>query len=214
MLNESNDSRVLDIGSGLEAIWATDVASTFPEVEVYAIDLIPVETRFVPQNLNTEVWDITDGLPYPGEYLNLVHIHCLLWWTPHMYQNTILEALRCLRVGGFLIIEEPDTAKETSRYNGSSLYIQTLSTETRLRLFSVSLRELVESTILEDGGRFDRVEEESFKNHVGPRTDIIQTPLEQENSLELPASRWNSEWVLEKPASRSRPGRPKENEDG
>lgn len=49
--------RVLDLGTGT-GIWAIDVADEFPNAEVIANDLSPIQPQNVPVNVRFEVDDI------------------------------------------------------------------------------------------------------------------------------------------------------------
>lgn len=46
--------RVLDVGTGTR-IWAIDFAAEFPETEVTAVDISPIQPSWVPPNLKFEV---------------------------------------------------------------------------------------------------------------------------------------------------------------
>jgi len=60
--------RVLDLGTGT-GIWAIDVADEFPNADVIANDLSPIQPQKVPENLRFEVDDVE------SEYLQVITLN-------------------------------------------------------------------------------------------------------------------------------------------
>lgn len=64
--------RLVDVGTGSGA-WAIEVGYQYPDVRVCGIDLSPVRSEMVPENVEFVVMDVTHGLQFNEESTDLVH---------------------------------------------------------------------------------------------------------------------------------------------
>ncbi|PWW78216.1 S-adenosyl-L-methionine-dependent methyltransferase, partial [Tuber magnatum] len=96
--------RILDLGTGT-GIWAIDAADTYPQARVIGTDLSPIQPSLVPPNLHFEIDDIEETWEFPRNTFSYIHIRQLSGFIkdwPRLYA----QALRCLRPGGYLEIQD------------------------------------------------------------------------------------------------------------
>ncbi|CAG8499296.1 13505_t:CDS:10 [Ambispora gerdemannii] len=106
-INANNMEKCLEVGYGC-GIWMMEMASAFPECQFYGIDLDPdTPDSTYPNNCNFLKGDFTDGLPYPDETFDLVHVKSLLVFKPmdHILQ-LIKEIYRVTKKGGYFEYKE------------------------------------------------------------------------------------------------------------
>ncbi|KAI0325261.1 hypothetical protein GY45DRAFT_1340222, partial [Cubamyces sp. BRFM 1775] len=64
--------RVVDLGTGTGQ-WVLDMAREFPHVKFYGVDIVPIATRYPPQNVIFEIHDIMEPFRYASGSIDMVH---------------------------------------------------------------------------------------------------------------------------------------------
>jgi len=96
----SNPQHVLDVGTGT-GIWATDIASEFPNAHVIGTDLTPIALETQSDNVSFETDDCCSDWVYPADHFDFIHIRGLFGniadW-PQVYK----QSFKHLRPGGYI----------------------------------------------------------------------------------------------------------------
>ncbi|KAI9275558.1 S-adenosyl-L-methionine-dependent methyltransferase [Phascolomyces articulosus] len=97
----SEGAKVLDLGCGGGA-WVMDFATEYPSAECIGVDMVDVFPKAIrPTNVNFEVANVLEGLPFPDNSFDFVYVRLLLvglksdQWEP-MWR----EVYRILKPGG------------------------------------------------------------------------------------------------------------------
>ncbi|KAH8084777.1 S-adenosyl-L-methionine-dependent methyltransferase [Filobasidium floriforme] len=98
--------KVLDIGCGT-GLWAIEVGRAFPQAEFIGIDLVPIQPNDdeVPENVSFVQDDVTKGLPYPDESIDIVHARLLVAGIRD-FPALVREIARVLKPGGLYMFIE------------------------------------------------------------------------------------------------------------
>ncbi|KAI5797327.1 TAM domain methyltransferase [Peziza echinospora] len=97
--------RVLDLGTGT-GIWAIDVADEYPNADVVANDLSPIQPSNVPLNLRFEVDDVESPWPF-GLARPFDFIHCrTLGGAIVNWEGLYRQAYQHLAIGGWMEVTE------------------------------------------------------------------------------------------------------------
>ncbi|PWN32133.1 S-adenosyl-L-methionine-dependent methyltransferase, partial [Meira miltonrushii] len=106
--------RVLDIGCG-DGQWIVDMTQKWPEAEFIGMDLVPIQTpvklleKDVQKRVSWVVGNALQGLPFPDQCFDLVHIRFLNYGIPKQKWPGLLEEVnRVLSPAGELCILETD----------------------------------------------------------------------------------------------------------
>jgi len=98
------ERKVVDLCAGA-GHWVLEMAKEFPLVEFRGLDLVPIQTRYPPQNVRFEIADVTGVLRFPDASVDVVHARmtCLrAEAVPHF----LLEVARILRPGGLFLFAD------------------------------------------------------------------------------------------------------------
>lgn len=96
----------LDLGCG-SGSWIMEVARDFPHSSCVAVDLVPMQSPYMPENCRSEVDDINLGLEHFYGDFNVVHARLLSSGIKD-YHGLIDQISRVLRPGGLVNILEFD----------------------------------------------------------------------------------------------------------
>ncbi|KAF9817961.1 hypothetical protein IEO21_03036 [Rhodonia placenta] len=96
----------VDFGCG-SGSWILDVARDFPQCSAVAVDLVPMQSPNMPQNLRSEVDDINLGLQHFYGDFNVVHAR-LISSGIRDYQGLVDQMSQILRPSGLLDLTEFD----------------------------------------------------------------------------------------------------------
>ncbi|KAF8459795.1 S-adenosyl-L-methionine-dependent methyltransferase [Kalaharituber pfeilii] len=98
-----NPERILDLGTGT-GIWAIDMADQYPDAQIIANDLSPIQPKNVPPNLTFEIDDCESLWPYSRPF-DLIHARTLAGairdW-PALYA----QAFEHLKPGGWMEVSD------------------------------------------------------------------------------------------------------------
>ncbi|KAJ3717267.1 hypothetical protein DFJ43DRAFT_1099560 [Lentinula guzmanii] len=97
---------VLDLGCG-SGRWIMDVARDFPYCSAVAVDLVPMQSIYMPPNLRSEVDDINLGLEHFYGDFNVVHARLISSGVKD-YEGLINHISMVLRPAGLIDILEYD----------------------------------------------------------------------------------------------------------
>ncbi|EIN08432.1 S-adenosyl-L-methionine-dependent methyltransferase [Punctularia strigosozonata HHB-11173 SS5] len=103
---------VLDLGSG-SGIWASEIASTYPHVNVVGFDLIKNTSAAFPENCRFITGDLTKGFTLDGsglppdfrEGFDIVHCRCVLGHLRDA-RGALDLVTQCLKPGGVLLLAD------------------------------------------------------------------------------------------------------------
>lgn len=101
----TNPERILDIGTGT-GTWAIDVADEFPEAEIQATDLSPIQPSSVPKNVQFFIDDASEeDWAVPPQYFDFIHTRVMLGSFTD-FPGIIRRALFYLKPGGYMESQE------------------------------------------------------------------------------------------------------------
>ncbi|KAI8641289.1 S-adenosyl-L-methionine-dependent methyltransferase [Parasitella parasitica] len=101
--------RVLDIACG-NGTWILDMATEFPDSQFYGIDILANYPKLVkPANTFFSQHDILEGLPYPDDYFEYIHMRQVYSCFSEQDWVTIMkEVKRLLKPGGYVELQDID----------------------------------------------------------------------------------------------------------
>jgi len=103
--------RALDVGTGT-GIWAIDFADDFPDTEVIATDISPIQPDWVPPNLQFQIDDCTQEWTFEPNSFDYIHMRFLAGSIPD-WTALFKEAYKCLKPGGYIESMEPSPIIES-----------------------------------------------------------------------------------------------------
>ncbi|KAL7417618.1 S-adenosyl-L-methionine-dependent methyltransferase [Mrakia frigida] len=171
-------ARVLDVGAGRKALWLIAMAVKYPKAEAIAVDLLPVEDRYVPPNCSFEIWDVLGGLPYPETHFSLVNHSWFVWYMKDKpYSFLVEEIARVLRPGGCYILLEPsnewaceDDSPLESKFPAIAKFLQVYRRTAIARGSGyMEWKDLKFGKTVTDSKKFSRVVERILETRLGPQ---------------------------------------------
>ncbi|GBC06977.1 hypothetical protein RclHR1_07180002 [Rhizophagus clarus] len=101
--NLTKGGAVLDIGCG-PATFLLEVAGQYPNSKFFGIDIEPIFPKEIkPCNLEFQLADMFQGLPFPDNMFDLVHLETILFSiTPSQLDLLIDEMVRVTKPSGFI----------------------------------------------------------------------------------------------------------------
>lgn len=103
---ETNVKQILEIGCGSGA-WAIQAAQTYLNATVTAIDLSPLPSRPIPENIKFQKLDITKTLPFEPTSFDIVHARYLFLHLSE-WEAVLRRVIALLKPGGWLLLEDID----------------------------------------------------------------------------------------------------------
>ncbi|PVH74938.1 S-adenosyl-L-methionine-dependent methyltransferase [Cadophora sp. DSE1049] len=96
--------RALDIGTGT-GIWSIDFADEHPGVEVYGVDLSPIQPEWIPPNCIFQIDDLSLPwtLEFPFDFIHGRMLFCSFSNPLHVFR----EAFKALTAGGVVEMQDP-----------------------------------------------------------------------------------------------------------
>ncbi|CZT19001.1 uncharacterized protein RCC_04846 [Ramularia collo-cygni] len=96
--------KILDVGCG-SGIWCLDMAETYPEAQIFGMDISPIQSYKKPANVEWFVHDLEQEWPFPEGYFDLIHLSlvhgCVADW-----HKTIGMMMKHLVPGGWIEQQE------------------------------------------------------------------------------------------------------------
>lgn len=170
---------VLDVGCGT-GIWATDFVDAYPDAQVEAVDLSPIQPHESPPNCQFIIDDVEYIWIHPANHFGFVYIRCLTGAIGD-WHALYRQAFHKIRPGGY--IEHLEVSIDFTSHDGSvaeghvmSEWSRTLIDcgEQRGRTFRVA--DKAKEWILEAG--FEDVEQRCYDLPVGswPEHEVCYCP--------------------------------------
>lgn len=110
----SDPLEILDIGTGT-GIWALDVADKFPQANVTATDLSPIQPNWVPMNLQYEINDCESPWTYNKQF-DFIHMRNLSGGIAD-WPKLLRECFDHLSPGGWIEVSNIEATSDSA--NGS-----------------------------------------------------------------------------------------------
>lgn len=91
--------RILDLGTGIGS-WAIDVADTYPNATVIAIDLAAIQPKFIPPNCHFQIGDVEDPWRFREKTFDFIYARDLIQ-SIRDWAKVVDQAHRSLKPGGW-----------------------------------------------------------------------------------------------------------------
>ncbi|KAL8843927.1 MAG: hypothetical protein Q9176_001622 [Flavoplaca citrina] len=166
---QNDMKRVLDVGTGT-GIWVEDVADSYPDTEVYGIDLSPIQPRWSAPNVKYQVDDVEQPWTFPRNHFDLIHTRIMLG-SLRDWPLFFTQCLKHLRPGGYVECQElsvdartdddslPENSALTAWCNNQYDAMKTIGMELKVT------GDMIKKQMLEAG--FVDVEVKEFKTPIG-----------------------------------------------
>ncbi|KAI8875070.1 S-adenosyl-L-methionine-dependent methyltransferase [Backusella circina FSU 941] len=102
-------ARVLDTACG-SGVWVLEMATEFPNAQFYGVDMVPLYPNDIkPPNSSFQQVDVLEGLPFPDEYFDYVHMRLVYnCFSNSNIKFVIGEICRVLKPGGYIEMRDLD----------------------------------------------------------------------------------------------------------
>ncbi|KAI8339541.1 S-adenosyl-L-methionine-dependent methyltransferase [Chlamydoabsidia padenii] len=103
------EAKILDVGCG-SSTWCLEMALDYPRAEIRGLDMADMfPTTIRPQNVNFDLHNALEGLPYENNTFDLVHMRLLIAaWRKDEWGFLLKEIYRVLKPGGYVQLVESD----------------------------------------------------------------------------------------------------------
>ncbi|KAI8384566.1 S-adenosyl-L-methionine-dependent methyltransferase [Radiomyces spectabilis] len=122
--NLTLEAKILDIGCG-SGSWVMEMAIDHPHAHVTGIDMADMfPTMIRPENVKFELANVLNGIPYPDNTFDFVHMRLLIAaFREHEWPLVIAEIFRVLKPNGLVQLMESDftVQRRQDPYIGSKL---------------------------------------------------------------------------------------------
>ncbi|KAI8072669.1 S-adenosyl-L-methionine-dependent methyltransferase [Gongronella butleri] len=103
----AREARILDVGCG-SSTWCLEMAIDYPQAHIRGLDMadmFPATIR--PKNVDFDLHNALDGLPYPSNSFDFIHMRLLIAaWRVDEWPFILKEIFRVLKPGGFVQLVE------------------------------------------------------------------------------------------------------------
>ncbi|CAO3598319.1 unnamed protein product [Absidia cylindrospora] len=105
----AQEAKILDVGCG-SSTWCLEMALDYPRAEIRGLDMADMfPTTIRPQNVNFDLHNALEGLPYENNTFDLVHMRLLIAaWRLDEWAFVLKEIYRVLKPGGYVQLVESD----------------------------------------------------------------------------------------------------------
>lgn len=94
-------------GDAMSYFRAIQAATDFPDAQILAVDLAPLVAITLPKNMDFQVVDVTQTLPFEEKAFDIVHARLLLMHVPNG-KDVLERAAKLVKPGGWLMVEDFD----------------------------------------------------------------------------------------------------------
>jgi len=166
---------VMDLGTG-SGIWVEQMAHAFPHVKFIGVDLVPTATRYPPEHVRFECYNIVrNNIRHPNASVDFVHARFLSLGISD-YPGLLNEVARVLRPGGLFFSGEWDLTHKTPSGAALSTSWRTVAEAERKFLRAVQTRGLEDIAAripgwVRQSGRFVGITPHVFDVPIGASAD-------------------------------------------
>ncbi|KAI8636437.1 S-adenosyl-L-methionine-dependent methyltransferase [Parasitella parasitica] len=117
-----SNAKILDLGCG-SGCWVMEMAIDCPQCQIIGLDMADMfPTTIRPENVKFELHNMLNGLPYPDQTFDYVHMRLLVTGLrTKEWPVVIAEIYRVLKPGGLVQLVESDFTIDQDPWIGSKL---------------------------------------------------------------------------------------------
>ncbi|CAB4438936.1 unnamed protein product [Rhizophagus irregularis] len=164
--------KVLDVGCG-PGTWLLELSNTYTSSQFIGLDMTPIYPQEIkPSNLKFVEGNIFNGLPFPDNEFDFVHMESMiLILTRDQWNFVFSELMRVTKSGGFIEVVEPyiitDEAGPIFKKLYGGIYDSSLKRNVDMNL-SCNL-----DSIFESHSNITKIHRDERKTIIGPNGDKI-----------------------------------------